>query len=273
MVYNNHNFPVTYQPVQPVPVMTQPNMGYGYNGYQQMQQPAWQQPIQQNNYPQQPSQLQYQQNAIPMQNNQNGNMQNGQMNYSQTNNSQGYQNQNQMQYDDSNNMNSMNNMNNANNANINDQNQTTSTIGAHGVTSTDIIWVNGGQEVENYPIAQGHNGMFMDISEMKMYTKDGSTGLIRDFDLVESQESMQRYHQMKQIENAQFPIVDAYATEIDPSIQKKEIMDDLEEKMNEKFSNLEQKLNELNQFVGIEKENSNVAASSSKRGRSMSKKN
>lgn len=114
----------------------------------------------------------------------------------------------------------------------------------YGMNSSEIIWVTNEQEVENYIPDQNQNVMFMDINQMKLYTKDGSNGLIRDFDLVESQESVQRYQQMKQMENAQFPVIDA--TVRDASYSGLD-MQDIERKMNEKFDILEKHIAELSQ--------------------------
>ena len=111
-----------------------------------------------------------------------------------------------------------------------------STPASHGISTTDIIWVNSRDEVENYPIANGANGMFMNMNQLKVYTKDGSTGFIRDFDLVESEESIQKYQQMKQIENVQFPVVETSAKIVDSNEQG------LEERLEQRISSLEEKL-------------------------------
>lgn len=110
--------------------------------------------------------------------------------------------------------------------------------------SAEIIWVADESEVQNYIVEPNQNAMFMDINRMKMYTKDGSNGLIRDFDLVESQESMRRYQQRKQIENAQFPVIDAEVREVGYSGAE---MSNIEQKMNEKFDILERRIAEISQ--------------------------
>lgn len=266
MAYNSFNnvYPINpltpIQPVQPVQAIqpVQPVQSF---------QPMYQQ-AQQVGYGQQP--VQYQQQQLPQNNTynptvnpvngsgmNNGNSGNGNMggysNNSNMNMGQNDQGMNQNMSNDSQNM----------------QSSQSHQIG-HGISSTDIIWVNDEEEVEEYPIAPNTNGMFMSINQMKMFTKDGSTGLIRDFDLLESQESIDRVQQMQKIEKAQFPIIDGYATEIDPNAQKEEIINDLQEKMDEKFQNLEKKLSELSQFVGAE--NSNIKETP-KRGRPSTKKN
>lgn len=262
MVYNNHNnlYPMAYQTYQPI--MQQPNMMYS----QQVM------PQQTNNQMQQA----YQNNMQNMQSVQNVQPQNYQMNnqgYSQNNNTYSPTVSN-VGFDSSasnGQPNQQNQQNYQGQQNQQDQSNQMGQIGSHGITSTDIIWIDGEQEVENYPIAPNCNGMFMDINKMKLYTKDGNTGLIRDFDLNESSESIQRYQQMKQIEHAQFPIVDAYATEVDTVAQKEEIMTEVENKMNERFSALENKLSELTESINNDSgANSNI--NTNKRGKSMAKK-
>ena len=103
-------------------------------------------------------------------------------------------------------------------------------------------------EVQNYFVGPNQNGMFMDINQMKVYTKDGSNGLIREFDLVESQESVQRYQQMKQIKNAEFPIVDATARDVSDGYSRAE-MSEMEKRMDEKFDILQQHIDELSQMI------------------------
>ena len=266
MVYNNHNtlYPSVYQQI-PAMQTVQPI---------QPMQPMYQQQMQ----PQMNMQGQYMSMQQPMQS-----AQPTQQGYQNMQNAQGVQGaQAQPNYQQQNNqsMHNMNNMNSnnadyssnyeMNNGNDNNQSASAGQIGSHGITSTDIIWVNGQQEVENYPIAANCNGMFMDISEMKMYTKDGNTGLIRDFDLIESQDSIQRYQQMKQIENAQFPVVDSYATEVNPNQQKEEIISEVEQKMNEKISALENKLSELTDSIK-DKALGQSVNETNKRGKSMKK--
>lgn len=120
----------------------------------------------------------------------------------------------------------------------------------------DIVWIQDENEVKNFPVAKGQNVMFMNINQMKMYTKDGSNGLIRDFTLTESPESMQRAKQMDQIQNAQFPIVNYSVQSVQTSSDQNEASDNsqeiinaIEDKINERFSVFEQKVNDLSKSI------------------------
>lgn len=137
-------------------------------------------------------------------------------------------------------------------------------IGSHGVSTADIVWVTDEQEVIDYPVSGNSNMIFMDMNRMKMYTKEGGTNLIRDFDLCESQESIQRYQQMKQIQNAQFPVIETTATVVDPEEQR-----NMEQRFEQRFNVLEQKISHLMQ--NLESDESQKDETSIKR-RSMTKK-
>ena len=108
----------------------------------------------------------------------------------------------------------------------------------------EVLCVTSDADVENYVVIPGQHGMFMNMNEMKVYTKDGTNGLIRDFNLIETEESLKRYQQQKQIENAQFPVVDATAREVGENGLK-----EVEERMNEKFDILEKSIAELAQSI------------------------
>lgn len=150
----------------------------------------------------------------------------------------------------------------------NNQMQNLSIPTNQGISSTDIIWIKDEQEVMDYPITAGNHGLFMNIDQMKLYTKDGSTGLIRDFDLCESQESIQRYQQFQQTQNMQFPIVDTSATVVDTGMENQRI-NELEQKLEEKFNKIEERLDSVVHNLSTTEKNETKTRTV---GKSMAKK-
>lgn len=110
------------------------------------------------------------------------------------------------------------------------------------MNTNDIVWIQDEQEVFNYPVASNACVMFISMNQMKLYTKEGSTGLIRDFELHETPDSIQRYQQLQQTQNMQFPIVDNDTNAIDYEQQSQVILDTLEKKLDEKLVSLEERL-------------------------------